>query len=76
MHIDIEWDARKASSNLRKHGVDFDEAASALFDPMAIAQEDTGSAQERRWVLVGMSARGRLLTVVYTFRNEEWIRLI
>jgi uncharacterized DUF497 family protein len=34
------------------------------------------SEQEQRWVLVGMSARGRLVTVVYTVRNEERIRFI
>jgi uncharacterized DUF497 family protein len=76
MHIDVEWDFKKASSNLKKHGVGFEEAVSALLDPMAMAQEDSDSEQEQRWVLIGTSVQGRLLTVVYTMRNEERIRLI
>ena len=76
MHMDVEWDSQKASSNLKKHGVGFEEAVSALLDPMALAQEDSNSQQERRWVIIGLSAQGRLPTVIYTLREEERIRLI
>ena len=76
MHINVEWDARKATGNLRKHGVSFDEAATALLDPKALALEDGASIGEPRWVVVGMSERGRLLTVVYTLRRVDRIRLI
>ena len=76
MHIDIEWDSGKASSNLRKHGVSFEEAVTALLDPSALAQEDTHSETEARWVLIGMSSRVRLLTIVYTLRDGDRIRLI
>ena len=76
MHIDIEWDSGKASSNLRKHGVSFEEAVTALLDPRALAQEDTHSETEARWVLIGMSSRVRLLTIVYTLRDGDRIRLI
>lgn len=76
MHMDVEWDSDKASSNLKKHGIGFEEATSALLDPLALAQEDSDSEQEARWILIGMSAKGRLLTVVYALRNEERIRLI
>ena len=72
----IEWDPEKAESNLSKHGVSFDEAVTSLLDPMALAQEDPDVEGEARWVLVGISARARLLTVVYTLRGEESIRLI
>lgn len=72
----IEWDATKAESNRRKHGIDFEEAASCLLDPRAIALEDERAELETRWVLVGLSSRLRLLTVVYTLRSEERIRLI
>jgi uncharacterized DUF497 family protein len=43
---------------------------------MALAQEDESSEGESRWVLIGMSANARLLTVVYTLRDENRIRLI
>ena len=76
MHMAIGWDADKAASNLRKHGVSFEEAATALLDPMALAQEDSSAEGEVRWVLLGMSAQPRLLAVVYTLRSQDRIRLI
>jgi uncharacterized DUF497 family protein len=76
MHMDIEWDVDKAVANLKKHGVRFEEAATSLLDPQAQAQEDADSKGEARWVLIGMSASARLLTVVYTLHNETRIRLI
>lgn len=76
MHMEIEWDLEKATSNLQKHGVSFEEASTALLDPLALAQEDATSEGELRWVLIGMSARARLLTVIYTLRRPERIRLI
>jgi uncharacterized DUF497 family protein len=76
MHMEIEWDAAKAAANLKKHGVSFEEGASALLDPLALAQEDDSATGESRWVLIGVSANARLLTVVYTLRAESRIRLI
>ena len=76
MHMEIEWDSDKADSNLEKHGVSFEEAATALLDPMALAQEDAAAEGEPRWVLIGMSAQMQLLTVVYTLRRQDRIRLI
>ena len=76
MHMDVEWDPGKAAENLKKHGVRFEEAATSLLDPTALAQEDESSEGEARWVLIGMSTNARLLTVVYTLRDENRIRLI
>lgn len=76
MHMDIEFDARKAGVNFAKHGVAFEEAATALLDPVALAMEDALTWGEARWVLVGRSSGGRLVTVVYTLRSDERIRLI
>lgn len=72
----IEYDPKKANSNLMKHGVAFDEAATALLDPNALAMEDVDCQGENRWILIGMSDRGRLLTVVYTLRGNDHVRLI
>ena len=74
--MEIEWDSDKADSNLEKHGVSFEEAATALLDPMALAQQDAASEGEPRWVLIGMSTQLQLLTVVYTLRRQDRIRLI
>ena len=74
--MEIEFDPAKAEANVEKHGISFEEAASALLDPMALGFEDQDAEGESRWVLVGMSSQARLLTVVYTLRDEERIRLI
>jgi len=73
--MSIEFDQKKAASNLKKHGVSFDDAATALLDPMALVQEDEDATDEARFLLVGMSTTGHLLTVCYTLRGEL-IRLI
>ena len=43
MHMDIEWNADKAVANFKKHGVRFEEAATSLLDPQALAYEDAYS---------------------------------
>ena len=72
----IEWDIKKASSNLRKHKVSFEEAAIALSDPMAVTGADPDhSIFEDRYVTFGVSERGRLLVVAHT-EHIETIRII
>jgi hypothetical protein len=71
MHMPIEWDPEKADSNLEKHGVSFEEAVTALLDPLARAMEDTRSQDEARWFLIGMSIQVRLIVVVYTLRHDD-----
>ena len=72
--MEIEFDPGKAADNKHKHAVAFEEAATALLDEAASCMEDD-SEGERRWILLGMSAKGHLLVVVYTLRGET-IRLI
>lgn len=74
--MDVGRDAGKAAASFKKHGIRFEEAATSLLDPLALAQEDDDSEGEVRWVLVGMSANARLLTVIYTLRGKNRIRLI
>jgi hypothetical protein len=70
------WDRDKAAANLRKHGVDFEEAATAFGDPLSITIPDPDhSVGEERWLLIGQSGAGRLLVVAHTERGDE-IRLI
>lgn len=71
----IEFDPVKAAANWKKHKIAFDEAATCLLDPNALAFEDITASGERRRVLLGLSEKGRLLTVVYTLRGEN-LRLI
>ncbi|MFH1146118.1 MAG: BrnT family toxin [Pseudomonadota bacterium] len=72
----IEWDPIKAKSNLRKHKVSFEEASTALSDPMAATGADPDhSITEDRYVTFGVSKRGRLLVVAHT-EEGEIIRII
>ena len=74
--MEIEWDPNKADSNLEKHGVPFDEAATAFGDPLSLTIADPDhSDDEERFVLLGQSFAGRLVVVVHTFRGER-IRII
>ena len=66
----VQWNADKAADNLRKHGVDFADAATALEDELALTIDDT-DPEEERFVTIGLDALGRLLTVVYTWRDDE-----
>jgi uncharacterized DUF497 family protein len=72
------WDARKAARNLRKHGVSFEEAATAFSDPRAVDLYDsTHSDLEDRFLLIGFSTRPRLLIACYCHQeNDRTIRLI
>jgi uncharacterized DUF497 family protein len=72
----IESDPHKAAANRRKHGVSFDEAQTCLLDSRALVREDPDAEGEARFVLIGMSSRARLLTVIYTLPDEETVRLI
>ncbi len=74
--LQFVWDRQKAAANLRKHGVEFEEAATAFGDALSITIPDPDhSAGEERWLLVGEGRAGRLLVVAYTERGDE-IRLI
>lgn len=63
----FDWDVRKAETNLRKHGVSFDEAGSVFLDSLAISGPDPDhSVGEQRFITFGMSSLGRLLAVSHT----------
>lgn len=70
MADDAEWDPRKAAANLKKHGVDFADAATVLHDDQAITVRDD-EANEERYVTIGTDALGNVLVVVYTWRDDR-----
>ena len=70
----FEWDARKAASNQRKHGVSFAEAETAFGDELGAYYPD--GLHERRFILIGYSRRHRLLYVVHAEVTLETIRII
>ena len=68
----FEWDPAKAATNLRKHGVSFEEAASVFYDGLAIEfYDDENSEWEDRFLLLGLSATFRVLMVCHCYRAEE-----
>ncbi len=72
--VGFEWDERKAKANLRKHRVDFADAATIFEDERAVtvAEDDP---EEERYTTIGTDALARVLVVVYTMRGEH-IRII
>ena len=73
----FEWHPPKAESNLAKHGVSFEEAATVFDDDLQLILQDTWhSMGEQRYRCIGRSKPGRLLLVVYTERKPDITRLI
>lgn len=77
MEPEFEWDPRKATANQRKHGASFAEAISAFADPLSITVPDPDHSEpaDARYILIGLSERGRLLVVAHAERGAT-IRLI
>jgi uncharacterized DUF497 family protein len=72
----FEWDPNKARRNLQMHAVSFDEASTAFGDTLSLTIHDPlHSDEEDRSILIGNSARNRLLVVVHTERGQN-IRII
>jgi len=70
-----QWDPAKAASNREKHGVDFADAVGVFEDEWALTIKEEYIAGEQRFVTMGMDFLGRVLVVVYTYRDDD-IRLI
>ena len=76
MKLNFEWDEEKAKTNLKKHRVSFDEAASVFADPFSITIPDPDhSVGEQRYIDIGSSDKSHVLIVVYTERGSI-IRII
>jgi len=76
--VKFSWDEKKAKSNLIKHQVSFEEAKRVFWDESARLIEDPDHSQyEDRFLIIGMSVKFRILTVVHCYReNDEVIRII
>ncbi|MDH3445680.1 MAG: BrnT family toxin [Deltaproteobacteria bacterium] len=76
----FEWDPRKAVGNSKKHGVSFEEAATAFLDPEGLDGEDLAHSKgEARRLRLAKSGLGRVLLIAYTTRrtdDEEITRII
>lgn len=76
MGLRFEWDEEKAESNIEKHGVSFEEAATVFGDVLSLTIPDpVHSTVEQRWITMGLTHRRQLVVVVHTNRGST-IRLI
>lgn len=74
--MEFEWSTRKATANLRKHRVSFEEASTLFDDSLATVYGDPDhSVSERRRLMIGRSAQGKLLHIAFADRGER-IRII
>jgi len=72
--LQFEWDKRKEKTNIKKHGVSFEEAQAVFFDENAIQFFDPDhSDDEDRFILLGISFKLRILVVCHCFRESEGI---
>lgn len=74
----FEWDEKKNTVNKQKHGIAFEEAASVFYDDYARFKSDPDhSESEERFLLLGISSRLRVLTVIHCYREgDEVVRII
>ncbi|MDQ6986942.1 MAG: BrnT family toxin [Mariprofundaceae bacterium] len=67
MNYNFEWDPLKAASNLKKHGVSFEEAAEVFVDPLQLNILDEANEGEERWITLGNTKAHKLRLVVHTY---------
>ncbi|HEX9420692.1 MAG TPA: BrnT family toxin [Methylomirabilota bacterium] len=71
--VEFEWDEAKRARNRQIHGVDFEEAATAFFDPLAVIHMDeVHSRQEHRFRLLSRSRKERLLVTIFADRGQRY----
>lgn len=76
--IKFDWNAAKAATNIKKHGVSFEEAKSVFFDDFAVQFFDQENCEtEERFLMLGMSNETKLLIVCHCERDDgNTIRVI
>ncbi len=74
--MEFEWDESKATANLKKHGVSFEEAKTVFDNALAVIFDDEAhSVGEKREIMIGHSRDNRLLLISFTERPNA-IRII
>ena len=73
----FDWDPTKNKKNIKKHGVDFEEAKTVFQDEMALElYDEENSGDEDRYIIIGLSSKSRELTVCHCYRNGDDITRI
>lgn len=77
--IDFEWDKAKASTNIEKHGVSFEEAVTVFYDDFAVQfyDEEHSELEEDRFLILGMSNKSRTLMICHCEKESgDTLRII
>ena len=68
MLYNFEWNIEKEKQNNRKHKISFVRATTVFRDPNHISVfDEEHSANEDRWITLGVDKNGVLLVVIHTF---------
>lgn len=73
--MDLEWDEDKNRDNIRKHGLDFDDAWEIFAGPSVPELDLRRDYGEDRWTVIGLLG-DRVVVVTFTFRSNDLIRII
>jgi hypothetical protein len=78
LNIKFSWDEKKARINIQKHKVSFEEAKTVFADENArLINDPDHSYEEERFIMIGLSSKLKILTVVHCYRdNDNIIRII
>jgi len=72
--IKFEWDKKKDVSNIRKHGISFEEAHTVFYDEYALQFYDPEHSEaEDRFLLLGVDFKSKALVVCHCYREEETV---
>ena len=72
--IKFEWDSNKERLNLRKHRVSFEEAVTIFYDDSALEFHDPDHSNDKnRFIIIGLSSKGKILMVAHCLRAEEFV---
>ena len=74
--MEFEWDEKKNSENIRKHGLDFTDARQVFQNPVFVKLDDREDYGEDRWIGIGMMPNGIVVVFAFTEKDEETIRMI
>lgn len=76
--IYFEWDNKKNETNIKKHGISFQEAKTVFYDEDAILFDDPAHSKgEERFLIIGRSSNNNALIVSHCYRsNDSIIRII
>jgi uncharacterized DUF497 family protein len=72
MRYDFEWDPKKARSNVRKHKINFERAATTFRDPHLLSiPDEEHSGSEERWITMGLDENGSVLVISHKFETLD-----